>query len=111
MTATNKQYSYSRVTVIQIDVHPTGETQSIRHMLFTLDSRMIPDHTSLVIRVANLLLVPIRMKHVPKPRRSLGEQTLSSSWVTSFFLPHDSLEVEREVFAKCLHIYISLLDP
>jgi hypothetical protein len=25
MTATNKRYSYPRVTVIQIDVHPTGE--------------------------------------------------------------------------------------
>jgi hypothetical protein len=25
MTATNKPYSYSRVTVVQIDVHPVGE--------------------------------------------------------------------------------------
>jgi hypothetical protein len=25
MTATNKRYSYPRVTMIQIDVHPTGE--------------------------------------------------------------------------------------
>jgi hypothetical protein len=25
MTATNKWYSYPRVTTIQIDVHPTGE--------------------------------------------------------------------------------------
>jgi hypothetical protein len=25
MTTTNKQYSYLRVTVIQIDVHPTEE--------------------------------------------------------------------------------------
>jgi hypothetical protein len=86
MTDTNKQYSYSRVTVIQIDVHPTGETQSIRHMLFTLDSRMIPDHTSPVIRVANLLLVPIRMKHVPKPRRSLGEQRQTDTVIVLGYL-------------------------
>jgi hypothetical protein len=34
-----------------------------------------------------------------------------SSWVTSFSLSHDSLRVGREILAKWLHSYISLLGP
>jgi hypothetical protein len=74
MTATNKRYSYLRVTVIRIDVHPTGETRSTHHTFFTLDPRMVPNHTSHVVHVGNLLLVPTRTKYAPTPRRSLGIQ-------------------------------------
>jgi hypothetical protein len=37
MTATNKQYSYPRVTVIRIDVHLEGKNPTnMTHMLLTL---------------------------------------------------------------------------
>jgi hypothetical protein len=40
-------YSYPRVMVIRIEVHPTGETLPTRHMHPTLGPRMVPDHTNL----------------------------------------------------------------
>jgi hypothetical protein len=43
-------------------------------MLFMLKSRMVLDHTSPVVRVGNILLVPTRMKHAHTPERSLGDQ-------------------------------------
>jgi hypothetical protein len=51
-----------------------GETRSTRHTLSTLDLHRVPDHTSHVVHVGNLSLVPTRMKHAPTPRRSLGDQ-------------------------------------
>jgi hypothetical protein len=83
MTDTNKRYSYLRVTAIQIDVHPAGETRSTRHTLCTLDSRMIPDHTSLVVHVVKLLLVPTRTKHAPTLEGSLGDQRQIGPVVTT----------------------------
>jgi hypothetical protein len=38
-------YSYPRVTVIRIDVHPAGETRPTRHTHPTLSPLMVPDHT------------------------------------------------------------------
>jgi hypothetical protein len=35
---------------------------------------MVLDHTSPMVRVGNLSLVPTRMKHAPTPRRSLGDR-------------------------------------
>jgi hypothetical protein len=43
----NKRYSYPRVVVIRIDVHPVGDTQPTRHTHPTLSVRMVPDHTYL----------------------------------------------------------------
>jgi hypothetical protein len=40
-------------------------------MLSTLDSLMVPYHTSLMVLVGNLSLVLTRMKHASTPRRSL----------------------------------------
>jgi hypothetical protein len=51
-----------------------GKTQSTRHTISTLDSRMAPDHTSTVVSVGNLSLVSTRLKHAPIPGRSLGNQ-------------------------------------
>jgi hypothetical protein len=51
-----------------------GKTRSTHHMLSTLDSRMVLDHTSLVVCVGNLSLVLIRMKQTPTPGGSLGDQ-------------------------------------
>jgi hypothetical protein len=65
MTVTNKQYSYPRVAVIRIDVHPTGENPINMSHAF---------HTSFVVRVGNLSLVPTRMKQAPTLERSLGDQ-------------------------------------
>jgi hypothetical protein len=47
MTAANNRYSYSRVTVIRIDVHPVGEIWTTRHTHLTLTPRMVADHTYL----------------------------------------------------------------
>jgi hypothetical protein len=48
MTTRNKRYSYPRVTTIQIDVHPAGETRPTRHTLLTLGPRMALNHTYLM---------------------------------------------------------------
>jgi hypothetical protein len=80
-----------------------GKTWSTCHTLSTLDSCMVLDHTSLVVRVGNLLLVPIRTKQAPRPGEVLSiEDRLawSSSWITSFPLPHDSLGVGERGFGQ-----------
>jgi hypothetical protein len=69
-------YSYPRVVVIRIDVHPVWETQSTGHTLSTLDPRRVPDHISHVVHIGNLSLVPTRSKHAPTPGRSLDDQRL-----------------------------------
>jgi hypothetical protein len=51
-----------------------GKTRSTRHMLPTLDSHMVPDHTSPMVRVGNLSLVPTRMKHASTLGRNLGDR-------------------------------------
>jgi hypothetical protein len=43
-------------------------------MLSTLDPRRVFDHTSHVVHIGNLSLVPKRTKHAPIPERSLGDQ-------------------------------------
>jgi hypothetical protein len=43
-------------------------------MLSTLDSHMVPDHTSHVVHVGNLLQVPTKSKQAPTPGRSLDNQ-------------------------------------
>jgi hypothetical protein len=50
------------------------KTRSTCHTLFTLDSCMVPDHTSPMVHVGNLSLVPTRMKQTPTPGRSLGNR-------------------------------------
>jgi hypothetical protein len=47
LTATNKQYSYLRVAVIQINVHPAVKTWSTHHTLSMLGLHMTFDHTYL----------------------------------------------------------------
>jgi hypothetical protein len=51
-----------------------GKTRLTRHTLSTLDSRIVLDHTSLVVCVGNLSLVPTMSKHAPTPEISLGDQ-------------------------------------
>jgi hypothetical protein len=74
MTAANKRYSYSRIMVIRIDVHLAGENLITRHMISTLDPHRLLDHTSHVVHIGNLLLVPMRSKHAPTPGRNLDDQ-------------------------------------
>jgi hypothetical protein len=75
MIATNKQYSYLRVTMIWIDVHPVGENLSTHHTLSTLDLRMVLDHTYLVWSTySTLSLVSTRSKQARTPKKSLGNQ-------------------------------------
>jgi hypothetical protein len=82
MTAANKRYSYPRVAVIRIDVQPAWENLINTPHTFMLDSRMVLNHTSLVVRVDNLSLVPTRQKHAPTPRRSLGNRSQTGPAVT-----------------------------
>jgi hypothetical protein len=51
-----------------------GKIRSTRHTLFTLDPRRVPNHTSHVVHVGNISLVPTRSKQAPTPRISLGDQ-------------------------------------
>ncbi len=51
-----------------------GKTRPTRHTLSTLDSHMVPDHTSPVVHTGYLSLVPTRMKQAPTPGRSLGDR-------------------------------------
>jgi hypothetical protein len=62
MSTTNKRYSYPRVAVIRIDVHPVGKIQSTCHTVSTLDSHMVLNHTSQMVRVGSLSLVPTKTK-------------------------------------------------
>jgi hypothetical protein len=43
-----------------------------------LDPRRVPDHTSHVVHVGKLSLVPVRMNHATTPKRSLGDQRLTN---------------------------------
>jgi hypothetical protein len=68
-----------------------------------LDSRRVPDHTSPVVRVDNLSLVPTRTKYAPTPGDVLvTEDRLArlSFWVTSFPLLHDNLGVGERGFSQ-----------
>jgi hypothetical protein len=56
--------------------------RSTQHTLSTLDLRMVPDHTSLVVHVGNLSLVPTRPKQAPTPGRSLGNRRQTDPAVT-----------------------------
>jgi hypothetical protein len=64
MTATNKWYSYLRVTVIQIDVHPIGENPNNMILAF-LSHRIICKRT-----YANCSIHP----RVLKDMESTGKQ-------------------------------------
>jgi hypothetical protein len=79
------------------------KTRSTCHMISTLDSRMVPDHTSPVVRIGNLLLVLTRTKHALHPREVLvteGRLAQPSSQVTSFPLSHDSPGVGERGFSQ-----------
>jgi hypothetical protein len=71
-------YSYPRVAVIGINVHPTGGNpdQHATHFLCSICIKFL-DRTSHVVRVGNLSLVPTRMKYAPTPKRSRGDQRQS----------------------------------
>jgi hypothetical protein len=97
MTATNKRYSYLRITVIRIDVHPAGETRSTCYTLFTLDSRRVSDHTSHVVHAGNILLVLTRLKQTPTPGRSLGDQRQTGPAVA---LGHHILPSSRQSWSR-----------
>jgi hypothetical protein len=51
-----------------------GKTPSTWHTLSTLDPHRVPDHTSHLVYIGNLSLVPTRTKQAPTPRRNLGDR-------------------------------------
>jgi hypothetical protein len=94
-----------------------GKTRSTRHMLSMLDSRMVPNHTSPVIRVGNLSLIPTRTEQAPRPGGNLGDRRQTGPTVvlvTSFPLPHDTLGVGERGFGQVvtqLHQFIGPITP
>jgi hypothetical protein len=74
-----------------------GKTRSTRHTLSTLDSCMDPDHTSHVVHIGNLLLVPTRLKYAPIPERSLGDQRQTGPTVA---LAHLILPPSRQPWSR-----------
>jgi hypothetical protein len=76
-------------------------------MFSTLDPCMVPDHTSYVVHVDNLSLVPTRSKQAPTPERLARP----SSWVNSFPLPHDSLGVGDRSFDQVVTQLHQLTGP
>jgi hypothetical protein len=64
---------------IRIDVHPTGENPINMPRTFHSRSRMVSDHTSHVVCIGNISLLPTRLKHGSTPRRSLGDQRETGS--------------------------------
>jgi hypothetical protein len=83
MTATNKWYSYPRVTAIWIDVHPVGETWSICHMLSTPAPCMALDHTYLTRSAySNLSWVVNNVGRILLlPRKSAPDSTSQPGWM------------------------------
>jgi hypothetical protein len=63
-----------------------------------LDLCRVPNHTSHVVHVGNLLLVPVRLKHAPTPGRSPGDQRQTSSAIVlgHLILPPSRLPWSRE---------------
>jgi hypothetical protein len=92
--------------VIQIDVHPAGETQPIRHTHPMLSPCMSPDHTYLARSThSHLSHSPYEVETGLTPERNLGDQgrlTQPSSWITSFSLPHDGLRGGERCFDQVI---------
>jgi hypothetical protein len=79
-----------------------------------LDLRRVPDHTSHVVHVGNISLVPTRTKHAPTPERSLGDRRQTGPaivLVTSFPLPHNSLGVGEIDFGQVVTQLHQLTGP
>jgi hypothetical protein len=74
-----------------------GKTWSTHHMLFTLDPHRVPDHTSHMVHIDNLSLVPTRSKQAPTPRRSLGDQRQTGPTV---ILDHLILPPSRQSWSR-----------
>jgi hypothetical protein len=91
-----------------------GKTRSTHHMLSTLDPRRVPNHTSHLIHVGNLSLVPTRMKQILHPGEVLAAKdrlARPSSWVTSLSLPHNSLGVGERGFGQVVTQLHQLTGP
>jgi hypothetical protein len=96
MTATNKGYSYPRVTVIRIDVHPTGENPT--NMPHTFHTRSAYDpwpYVSHVLRVKQLFVShqQIWTDHTALEKQGFLTTSLAhwmaDLWVpTQFLSPH-----------------------
>jgi hypothetical protein len=76
-------YSYLRVAVIQIDIHPVGETWSTHHMHSMLDPRMALDHTYLTWSTYSNLLWSCQQRWTDAllSRKSAPNSTSQFDWV------------------------------
>jgi hypothetical protein len=91
-----------------------GKIWSTCHMLSTLDSFMVTNHTSSMVHIGNLLLVPTRRKHAPTPGRSLGDRRQTGPAVIFGHLiplPHDSLGVGERGFGQVVTQLHQLIGP
>jgi hypothetical protein len=91
--------------VIRINVHLVGETRTTHHTHSTLSPRIVPDHMYITRSThSNLSRSPHEVETDPytqkKSWRPKNRPVWSSSWVTSFFLSHDSLGVGERDFSQ-----------
>jgi hypothetical protein len=116
MTVTNKRYSYPRVTVIWIDVHPTGEnlinTLHTFHAQFAYDPRPYIScglRRQLFASLHEDETCPYTRKKSWWPKTD--RLTQSSSRATSFFLPYDGPRVGERGFGQVVTQLYQLTDP
>jgi hypothetical protein len=91
-----------------------GKTRSTCYTLSTLDLHRVSDPTSHVVHVGNLLLVSMRMKHAPTPRRSLGDRRQTGPAVVLGHLiplPHGILGVGERGFSQVVTQLHQLTGP
>jgi hypothetical protein len=91
-----------------------GKTRSTCYTLSTLDLHRVSDPTSHVVHMGNLLLVSMRMKHAPTPRRSLGDRRQTGPAVVLGHLiplPHDILGVGERGFSQVVTQLHQLTGP
>jgi hypothetical protein len=93
-----------------------GKTRPTHHMFSTLSPRMVQDHTYLTRSMySNLSCSPHEVEIGPYTRKKSWRPknilARPSPWVTSFFLPHDSLWVGERGFGQVVTQLHRLAGP
>jgi hypothetical protein len=91
-----------------------GKTRSTHHKVSILDPGRVPDHTSHVVHIGSLSLVPTRSNGSLHPKEILATKNRLAqplSWVDSFFLHCDSLGVGERRFSQVVTQLHRLTGP
>jgi hypothetical protein len=110
------RYSYPRVVVIRIDVHPTGENPTNTPCTLSTPVHTCPAYAfygqSPYVTTFNWL--PRRRNKPLHPKEVLATKdrlARSSSWVASFLLPCDSLGIGERSFGPMVTQLLQLTGP